>query len=414
LIAADQLTLGTLARQQGYQTVCIGKWHLGWEWPIPPTQKRLFRSGQKSVETTPQHRRAWQATFSQAIPGGPTARGFDHYFGTDVPNWPPYCFIEDERTQGIPETFAEPRLFAKNQASLQGPAVKDWTLEPILPTLGDRAASFLRKAADDPDPFLLYLPLTSPHTPLAVNDNWKGKSNLGLYADFVMETDAVIGQVLQALQESGAADETLVIFTSDNGCAPYIGVERLEEQGHYPSGPLRGYKSDAWEGGHRIPFIVCWPGIVAAESVCPQLVHQADLLATLADLFDVTLPVDAGEDSFSLLPLLRGNDRAVRTHAVSCSIKGTPSFRAGPWKLILASGSGGWTPGGDPEQAVQLYDLAHDLGEAHNVAAQYPERVAAMSGQLAELIDRGRSTPGPQQANDVPVIRHGPMAASPR
>jgi len=414
LIGADQLTLGRLAQQQGYRTGCIGKWHLGWDWPIPAKQKRLFRGANKSAEATAEHRRAWQAAFSQAIPGGPTTRGFDHYFGTDVPNWPPYCFIEDERTQGIPTTFAAASLFVKNQASRQGPAVKDWTLEPILPTLGDRAESFFKEAAQSPDPFLLYLPLTSPHTPLAVNDAWKGESGLGLYADFVMETDAVIGRVLGALEESGAADETLVIFTSDNGCAPYIGVETLEQQGHYPSGPLRGYKSDAWEGGHRVPFIVRWPRVVSAEKVCHQLVHQADLLATLADIFDVTLPADAGEDSFSLLPLLRGDARPVRRHAVSCSIRGTPSLRDGPWKLILAAGSGGWTDGGDPEQAVQLYDLARDLGETHNIAADYPERVAAMRGQLDALIERGRSTPGPRQANDVPVTRHGPLAKDPR
>ena len=167
-------------------------------------------------------------------------------------------------------------------------------------------------------PFLLYLPFTSPHTPLSVNEQWKGKSGLNLYADFVMETDAVVGQVLAALKESRAASNTLVIFTSDNGCAPYIDVGELEKKGHFPSGPLRGYKADAWEGGHRVPFVVRWPGVVKAGSQSNQLVHQADLLATFAEILETPLPPDAGEDSFSLLPLLKGNDEPVRTTSVSC------------------------------------------------------------------------------------------------
>jgi arylsulfatase A len=131
---------------------------------------------------------------------------------------------------------------------------------------------------------LLYLPVTSPHTPLAVTEEWKGKSGLGAYADFVMETDAVVGQVVDALETTVARENTIVIFTSDNGCAPYIGVKELEKKGHYPSGPFRGYKSDAWEGGHRVPFIVRWPGVVKPGSQCDQLVHQADLMATMAAL----------------------------------------------------------------------------------------------------------------------------------
>ncbi len=138
-----------------------------------------------------------------------------------------------------------------------------------------------------------------------------------------------------------------MIFTSDNGCAPYIGVKELEAKGHYPSGPLRGYKSDVWEGGHRVPFILRWPGVVQPGTVCNQLVHQADLIATFADVFDVKLPAGAGEDSYSLLPLIKGDDKPIREHAISCSIRGLPSLRQGSWKLILGKGSGGWTAGQD-------------------------------------------------------------------
>jgi len=413
LIAPDRLTIGGLAKQHGYRTACIGKWHLGWDWPIPPARESLFKAkpqGQAAVAD--EQRAVWKETFTRRIEGGPLTRGFDSYFGTDVPNWPPFCFIENDRTVGIPSEFLPEQLLKNNQASNQGPALRDWTLEPILPALGERTAEFLAREAKTTEPFLLYMPLTSPHTPLAVNAAWKGKSGLNLYADFVMETDAIVGGVLDALQASGAADNTLVIFTSDNGCAPYVGAGELVQQGHYPSGPLRGYKSDAWEGGHRVPFIVRWPGIVQPGSECGQLVQQADLMATFAEILGAQLSDNAGEDSFSLLPLLRGEDSPVRETAVNCSMSGVPALRQGPWKLILAPGSGGWTKGGDETQPVQLYDLADDLGETKNLAADQPQRVADMTSLLERLIADGRSTPGAPQQNDVEVRRY-PQTASP-
>lgn len=409
LIPPQRLTLGALAQQHGYRTACIGKWHLGWNWPITAEQKQWFATtgyrGKKNLDATDEHRNAWRHVFSQPIPGGPTAVGFDQYFGTDVPNWPPYCFIENDRTVGIPSEYGAAELFRKNQASQQGPALPGWTLEPILPALGKRASAFIHREASTRQPFLLYLPLTSPHTPLSVNDAWKGKSQLNLYADFVMETDAIVGQVLDALEQSGAMNNTLVLFTSDNGCAPYIGVHELETKGHFPSGPLRGYKADAWEGGHRVPFIVRWPGVVQSNSVCEQLAHQTDLLATLAAVWNTDLPANAGEDSFSLLPLLQGDNQPIRQHAVSASINGVPAVRSGHWKYIPAPGSGGWGKGGDSSQPVQLYNLAADLGETNNLAAQQPSRVSEMKALLEQLITRGRSTPGPAQANDVKVRR---------
>ncbi|MEM1441005.1 MAG: arylsulfatase, partial [Verrucomicrobiota bacterium] len=371
LITPDRLTIASFAKKAGYKTACIGKWHLGWDWPIPEEKVSLFRStgykGKKDLVATDEHRLAWKEVFSLPIGGGPTAVGFDEYFGTDVPNWPPYCFIENDRTVGIPSEFADAALFEKNQASQQGPALPGWTLEPILPTLGDRAEAFIKKESETEHPFLLFLPLTSPHTPLSVNEEWLGKSGLNLYADFVMETDAIVGQVVEALEESGVKENTLVIFTSDNGCAPYVGAADLEAMGHFPSGPLRGYKSDVWEGGHRVPFIVSWPEVIEPGGVNELLVHQADFMATFAELWKMDLPENAGEDSFSLLPLLEGGTEPIRETSVSCSSKGIPSMRMGSWKYIAAPGSGGWTQGGNPNEPVQLYDLAADLGEQNNL-----------------------------------------------
>ena len=428
LIAPDRMTIATLAKQQGYRTACIGKWHLGWDWPITNEQRPLLSPtqqpedeankagrGNPSATQVPTEKQisAWNDIFSKPIAGGPITRGFDLYFGTDIPNWPPFCFIENERTLGVPTEFLPREYMAKNQASRQGPSLKDWKLEGILPALADRTIRFIEESAQKKEPFLVYMPLTSPHTPLSVNPEWKDKSHLNLFADFVMETDAAVGRVLDALEKSGEAQNTLVFFTADNGCAPYIGVKELEQMGHYPSGPLRGYKADAWEGGHRVPFMIRWPGVVRPGSVCSQLVYQADLLRTLADAFRVTLPETAGEDSFSLMPLLKGEDRPVRENAVSTSMGGTPALRSGSWKYIPAPGSGGWGSGGDQSQPVQLYNLAEDLSETNNLAASMPAKVAEMRSLLEKLIVDGRSTPGAAQQNDVEVVRY-PRAETPK
>lgn len=421
LITADRVTIGTLAKEHGYRTACIGKWHLGWDWPLEPGDKPLLAQNVKGqprpgpADVTPAHRAAWQRIFSQPVGGGPTARGFDVYFGPDVPNWPPYCFIEQDRTVGIPTTLLPAEDFTHHRASTQGPALEDWRLEAVLPALRDRAVGFIEESAARPEPFLLYLPLTSPHTPLAVNEPWRGRSGLdNACADLIMETDAVVGDVLAAIEKAGVDDDTLVVFTSDNGFAPYVGAKDLEAHGHYPSGPLRGYKSDAWEGGHRVPFIVRWPGTLKGGSVCDALVHQADVMATCADVFGTPLPDTIGEDSVSLMPLLKGEAGSVREHAVSCSANGVPAVRLGSWKYIAAPGSGGWSTVGDTSQPVQLYDLATDLGETKNLAATEPERVAQMQALLERLIGDGRSTPGTPQKNDVDVVRHPrPTTASP-
>ncbi len=202
---------------------------------------------------------------------GATTRGFDHYFGTDVPNWPPYCFIENDRTIGIPTEFLPKRLLGNNQASVAGPALKDWTLEPILPALRDRAIQFITASARDHKPFFLYMPLTTPHTPLAVNENWRGVSGLNAYADLVLETDAAVGAVIAAIDAAGQRERTLIIFTSDNGCAPYIDVAHLEQAGIIPAvlfeatSPMPGKEATAfrsWSAGRaswqRAPCAVNW------------------------------------------------------------------------------------------------------------------------------------------------------------
>jgi arylsulfatase A-like enzyme len=235
-----------------------------------------------------------------------------------------------------------------------------------------------------------------------VNAEWKCKSGLNNdFADLVMETDAVIGRVLEALKAGGVEKDTFVLFSSDNGCAAYIGVKDMENQGHFPSGPLRDYKTSVYEGGHRVPFVVKWPGLVKAGSVCKQLVLQADTIATLAEILGTTLPENAGEDSFSLMPLLKGEDRPIRTNAVNTACGGTPSYREGAWKYVA-------------QAKPELYNLDEDLAESMNVAPLHPDRLKAMQAAFEKLIRAGRSTPGTPQKNDIKVVRYPKAPATPK
>ena len=395
LIPPSRITVASLLRSRGYATACVGKWHLGWNWP----------------------RENGQPVFDRPVTGGPTEVGFDFYFGVDAPNYPPYCFIRNDRTVGIPSIPKPKEMYGNDGIMLPG-----WRLDAILPALARTSIEFIERSCRGGKPFFLYLPLTSPHTPLAVAESWKGKSGLGLYGDWVMQTDSVVGEVLQALDRQGQADNTLVIFTSDNGCAPYIGIDydverprqgrvrELEAKGHYPSGPFRGYKSDIWEGGHHVAFVARWPGVVKPGTRSEQVICSTDLMATCAEITGASIPAGAGEDSISILPALKGHaGKALREATVHHSINGKFAIRQGRWKLALCPGSGGWTAPNDQAAAsqglpeVQLYDLAADPAEQNNLQAQHPKEVERLTALLQQYVSRGRSTPGPAQANDVSV-----------
>ncbi len=381
LIAADRLTVPAFLKQHGYHTACIGKWHLG---------LTFGQDGEKQDLT-------------QAIGGGPVTRGFDSFFGISASlDMPPFAFIENDH-------FTQAPTVTKKWGR-SGAAAPDFEAVDVLPTLARKASEYISARAAGGKPFFLYLPLTSPHTPLVPTKEWQGKSGLGDYGDFVMETDWALGEVLAAIDKAGIADHTLVIFTSDNGCAPYIGVDKLEKQGHYPSADRRGYKADVWDGGHRVPFIARWPAKVKPATSSDQTICLTDLMATCADLFKAKLPENAGEDSVSILPALSGNATApLREATVHHSINGRFAIRQGKWKLEFCPGSGGWTSPNDSEAAkqglpeVQLYDLAADPAETTNVHSEHPEVVENLTKLLEKYVADGRSTPGPAQNNDAPV-----------
>ena len=427
LIAEDRLTVPGLLGRHGYHSGCIGKWHLGQGWDFEADQECFYPKAKYAESTqgpetdnvaTPELRAVWREAFSKSTIGGPTTRGFDYYFGVDVPNWPPYCFIENDRTVGAPSEWLPERLLGSNLASTAGPAMPYWHFEQLLPTWAKKADAYIRARAEADEPFFLYLPMTSPHTPLSVNKEFIGRSGLNnLYADLVIETDDVLGRVLDSLERYGVADDTLVIFASDNGCAHYIGIREdgrgnyesgMEPQGHYPSGPYRGYKSDAWDGGHRIPCIARWPGTIEPGSVSDALVCLSDLMATCSEIVGEDLPEDAGEDSVSMMPLFSDPAAKIRDHAVHHSIAGKFAIRDGRWKLVLCPGSGGWTHP-DAQAAldglplVQLYDMQADPGETTNLHEREPGKVKELLALLKKLVADGRSTPGTPQQNDAAV-----------
>jgi len=360
LIAEGRLTVPFLFRQHGYKTAAIGKWHLGFE-----------------SEGAGKKKRKGGLPVGARIIGGPTTRGFDYYLG-----------------------FSNARHI---QTLIENDRVIE-QIEPIamLRRLVARARQFIADTAKTAKPFFLYLALNSPHTPIVPSPAWQDKSGLGKYGDFVMETDWALGEVMAALDQAGVANNTLLIFTSDNGCSPAAGIAKLEQQGHYPSANLRGYKSDIWDGGHRIPFIVRWPGVAKPGTACAQLTCLTDLMATAADILDAQLPDNAGEDSVSILPLLRGEDRPVRDAVVHHSINGMFAIRHRDAKLVLGSGSGGWGKGGEGA-SVQLYNMASDIGEQKNLQATDKETVQRLATLMEKYVSDGRSNTGTTQHNDVAV-----------
>jgi arylsulfatase A-like enzyme len=235
-----------------------------------------------------------------------------------------------------------------------------------------------------------------------------------------METDAMVGRVLDALEKNEVADNTLVVFTSDNGCNYQIGVANLEKQGHYPSAQFRGYKSDIWDGGHRIPFMIRWPGVIKPGSTCGQLASLVDLMGTCAEITGAKIAPNAGEDTMSMLPLLKGDDKPVRQTAVHHSWYGKFAIRDKRWKLVLAPGSGGWNPPTDSAAIkqglppIQLYDMEADESETQNLQAEKPEVVERLLTELKKQVAQGRTTPGSPQKNDVPVdIWKNPKTSKP-
>lgn len=414
-IEPGRATLASMLGQAGYRTAMIGKWHLGLDWVEDPNLKPAFPTTyirSKKSRDTP----GVNVDFAQPFRGGPVDHGFDSFFGIAASlDMPPYLWLIDDKASEVPTVL---KTYVRT-----GPASTSFKAIDVLPRLGQETVKFINRHAKDAKngkPFFVYLPLASPHTPIVPSAAWKGRSAIGeQYADFTMETDAAVGQVLKALEANGISDNTLVIFTTDNGCSPAAGFKKLVDKGHQPSWIYRGHKNDLYEGGHRVPTVMHWPAVIQPGRSSDQLIVQTDLFRTFADLVGQTVGDDAAEDSISFLPLLNGeSDRSERinhvAHAFDCHL----SIREGKWKLIVHPGSGGWTPLGmrfrgekPKDQALSasdvppmgLYDLEQDPGEYHNLLEQHPNIARDLIKQLTQTIAEGRSTPGAPQKNNGKV-----------
>jgi len=390
LMDPKRTNMASMLKQKGYQTACIGKWHLGRNWPTIDNKPPVNKRGENNID------------FSRPITGGPVDVGFDYYFGTDVPNFPPYCFIENQHTVGIPSEYYT--TFPYNDCR-PGIGLPDWKMEDILPTLLQKAVEYITKASKRKNPFFLYFPLTAPHTPIAPSEEFRGESGLNSYADFVLEVDYVVGQILNTLEKTGVIENTIVVFTSDNGCSPQADIPFLTKHGHYPSYIYRGYKADLYEGGHRIPCLLQWPIEIKTPHIVRQTICLNDFMATFAEVTGYVLSDNEAEDSYSLLPVICDPDynKIIREATVHHSVNGSFAIRKGDWKLLLTAGSGGWSYP-RPKEAlklglppIQLYNLDKDISEQHNVYKQYPETMKTMRQLLKKYILDGRSTPGKPQ-----------------
>lgn len=396
LIEPDRLTVAAMLKEQGYATTAIGKWHLGFDWTRQdggPASAVDFGTDAWSVD-------GFDIDYSQPLRGGPVDVGFDSFFGiAGSLDMAPYCFIENDRVVGTPDREKE-IYYNQQRRGMQTPG---WADDQVDIQFAAKAVDFVHQhTAEHPDqPFFLYLAPASPHRPCDIRPDFvKGTSTAGDRGDMVVLFDWVVGQVTAALDALGIAENTVLIVTSDNGARALCA--NGQDYGHRVSGPLRGQKADIWDGGHREPFLVRWPGHVPAGVVSHELVSLTDFMATCGALVGVDLPPTAAEDSYNLLPILLGRNGSepARQALVHHSGEGLFALRSGQWKLIRGLGSGGFS---EPRQIEvepngptgQLYDMAAGVGETHNLWLERPQVVAELSALLDDWIVGGRSAPTP-------------------
>ena len=401
LIPNTRTTVASVLKKGGYNTAYIGKWHLGWDWGTKDsTNARGEGWNFKDFD---------QINYSKPVINNPNDLGFDYAYGhSGSLDMAPYVYVENGRATMIPDSVTVNK--GKYSWWREGHTSSDFIHEDVTPNFFRRGIKYVKEHANDEKPFFLYLPLPSPHTPILPTEEWQDKSGLNPYADFVMMVDDYVGQINAAVKEAGIEGNTLIIFTSDNGCSPAAKIEEMTEKGHYPSYVFRGHKADIFEGGHRVPFIAKWPNRIAKGSESNEIICTTDLTATCASIVGYQLADSEAEDSYNILPLFDQEKLTtpLREATVHHSINGSFAIRQGAWKLIMCPGSGGWSfprPNnkkvleGLPE--VQLYNLMNDPGEKDNLQASNPQKVTELKDLLTKYILEGRSTPGVAQQNDT-------------
>jgi len=407
LIDEGRLTLPGMLRDQGYATACSGKWHVGMTF-FDAEGAPIHKGGLEAVQ---------RIDYSRPIPDGPIHRGFDRFFGTvccPTTDWL-YAYIDGDRVPVPPVGVVDRGPLPKHPYSRDnrpGMIAPDFDLEEVDVVFLDKSREFLRRHVDErpEQPFFLFHSTQAVHLPSFPGDAFKGKTEAGPHGDFLFELDWVVGELLKTLDELGVADDTLVLFSSDNGPETTTTVHMRQDHQHDGARPWRGMKRDHWEGGHRVPLIARWPGKIAAGGTTDQLTSLTDVMATCAAVAGATLPDDAAEDSFDMLPVLLGTqgEEAVRPFLLQQAFGRQLAIRRGAWKYLDHRGSGGNNyqksaklkpyalPDSAPDAPAQLYDLAVDPGETRNLYHEHPEIVQELKAKLEELRTAGRSAPSPR------------------
>lgn len=380
LIEAKRPTMASMLRNAGYRTWCVGKWHLGLGWHEQGVAVPTDPTAAVDVERIDYARPLWH---------GPNDLGFDHsYIIPASLDMAPYVYLANGQVVEAPTARAEDS--ERPSFWRGGPRAPGFTHETCLLELTTHAEALIdQHARSTPEqPFFLYLPQPSPHTPHVPRPPFQGTSQAGVYGDFVVEHDWSIGRILAALERNGLLDDTIVVLSSDNGAhSEPLGLEAA--YGHACNAHYRGQKSDAWDGGHRVPLCIRWPRGIRASTVCDALVTLNDLVPMAATIANTTVPLGAAEDAVDCCPLFADPQATIRQHAMHHSIDGRFAVRDGTWKLIGCRGSGGWSLREADAQhlpQLQLYDLANDVRETRNLVADHPQRVQAM---LAALVAAG-------------------------
>lgn len=406
LIEEDRLTLPQMLRNEGYATACVGKWHIGMTF-FDQNGNKIEDRGVKGVR---------QIDYSRPIPDAPIHRGFDQFYGTvscPTTDWL-YAYVDGDRIPVPATKLLDKSNLPKHPYSNDcrpGMVADNFKHEEVDLVFLEKSKAFLEQhIKKDPDkPFFLYHSMQAVHLPSFAADQFKGKTKAGPHGDFIFEMDYIVGELLKTLEHLGVAENTLVMFASDNGPEVPTVLDMRKTHQHDGARPWRGVKRDQWEGGHRTPFIVRWPGKIKGNTTSDQLISLTDIMATCAEIVGTALPDDAAEDSYGMLRVLLGTqgNQAVRQHMLQQTISLAMSIRDGHWKYLDHQGSGGndydregeWgmnpykLEDTDPDAPGQLYNLKTDPGERVNLYSEYPEKVIQMKAKLEEFKESGRSAP---------------------
>jgi arylsulfatase A-like enzyme len=408
LIEQDRETIGSLMQKAGYATACIGKWHLGLKWPLKDPARPQFKDRVLGPTNT---------DFSGIIGKGPATLGFDYSFIMPASlDMPPYVFVRNDRVvdpviRQVNQIYPERKPGAKmvwDQKYVgdediywgrgiwwrNGEISASFRIENCLDDLVQEGISFIQRQVNEhPDkPFMLYLPLTGPHTPWVPGEEFKGSTALGTYGDFIAHIDDAVHRIVQTLTALDIEKNTLLIFTSDNG--GHWSEEDKLNYAHQSNYGARGQKGDIWEGGHHVPFFVKWPARIKNPSTCGHTIGLIDIIATLSELTGQPVRDHHAGDSYSFYPLLEGNEGVpTRDQIIYLSGRGMLAVQSGGWKYIDGLGSGGFTSPvvlepveGGP--AGQLYNLTQDPLEQDNLFLDEPKMVEELSTLLEQIVNQ--------------------------